>query len=92
MASARYEHSATLLSSGKVLVAGGRTGSAATSLPTAELYDPDAGTFAAVPGSMVESRRVHTSTLLSGGNVLTVGGKNQNNTSRPTAELYVPGM
>ena len=90
MASARYEHSATLLSSGKVLVAGGRTGSAATSLPTAELYDPDAEAFAADPGSMVESRRVHTSTLLSGGNVLTVGGKNQNNTSRPTAELYVP--
>src|SRR5450755_1349289 len=45
MTSARYNHTATLLPNGKVLIAGGTNGS--TFLNTAELYDPASGTFTA---------------------------------------------
>src|SRR2546426_3039919 len=50
MSTARYAHTATLLSSGKVLVAGGIDASGAP-LASAELYDPAAGTWSTT-GSM----------------------------------------
>src|SRR5262249_60178611 len=53
----RSGHTATLLNSGKVLIAGGGYGVADTS---AELYDPATGTFAATAGSMTEARIYHT--------------------------------
>ena len=40
MVVARYEHDATLLNNGKVLITGGLDPG-----PTAELYDPETGTF-----------------------------------------------
>lgn len=82
----RSGHSATLLNTGKVLVAGGALGN---SDPTAELFDPSTGTFAAT-GSMTEARIRHTATLLdvSGaprfGQVLILGP------SDSTAEVYNP--
>ncbi len=70
MAVVRYNHTATLLGNGKVLVAGG---SALTALSSAELYDPPTGSFAAT-GSMSGARNNHTATLLVDGRVLAVGG------------------
>jgi hypothetical protein len=64
MSHLREGHTATLLPSGKVLVAGG-AGSSAT-LSSAELYDPLTGTWTAT-GSMVASRQFHTATLLPSG-------------------------
>jgi multimeric flavodoxin WrbA len=68
----RGGHTATLLSNGKVLVAGG---SDSNSLPlaSAELYDPAAGTFAAT-GSMNTNRVNQSATLLNNGTVLVAGG------------------
>ena len=68
---ARWEHTGTLLTSGKVLIAGG-LGSVV--LASAELYDPTAGTFMAT-GSMTEARAFQTATSLSTGKVLIVGGQ-----------------
>lgn len=81
MAVTRVFHTATLLSNGKVLVAGGHDASA-------ELYDPTSGTFAAT-GGMSVGRNSHTATLLANGKVLIAGGQN---VSGPlaTAELYDP--
>ena len=62
-------HTATLLLSGQVLVAGGYAG---RSLSSAELYDPASGTWTAT-GSMVDPRFAHTATLLSSGQVLVAG-------------------
>jgi YD repeat-containing protein len=96
MTVARQDHTATLLSTGKVLVAGGRsTSTGTTGLASAELYDPTTGTWAAT-GSMTGGRWSHTATQLNtnsntttSGKVLISGGLN-GTTSQNTAQLYSP--
>jgi hypothetical protein len=77
--------STTLLTSGKVLVAGGRLPA-----PTAavELYDPATGAWTAA-ASMVAPRYGHTATLLPDGRVFVVGGTQAAMTSS-LAEIYDP--
>ncbi|HYT62221.1 MAG TPA: kelch repeat-containing protein, partial [Haliangiales bacterium] len=85
----RTTQTATLLSNGKVLAAGGHV-SAAGSTSTCELYDPATGTWTAT-GAMATARGNHTATLLLNGKVLVVGGHNRNTASAvATAELYDP--
>jgi hypothetical protein len=84
---ARYNHTATLLPDGKVLVAGGCSGSSCMS---AELYDPNAGTWSAT-GSMTAARVFHTATLLQSGRVLVAGGCSDCMIPLGSAELYDPG-
>ena len=60
-------HTATLLPTGQVLVAGGQGGG------SAELYDPATGRWAAT-GSMGTALSSHTATLLPSGQVLVAGG------------------
>jgi N-acetylneuraminic acid mutarotase len=80
---------ATLLTNGKVLVAGGDDTS---NNPTAiaELYDPSTGVWAAT-GSMTIPREDHTATLLPDGTVLVVGGRVEFCLTTSSAELYDPG-
>jgi hypothetical protein len=92
MTDSRELHTATLLSNGKVLVVGGADsfpdGSAAMgAVKTAELYDPSSGSFIAT-GSMATARVYHTATLLTNGNVLVVGGFDNNGEPLATAEIY----
>jgi len=76
MTTPRRGFSVTRLPDGKVLVAGGeadlRTGNP-VELASAELYDPDTGTWTRT-GSMAATRFGHTATLLSNGEVLVAGG------------------
>ena len=71
MIATRAYQTATLLGDGRVLIAGGGTGT--SSLSSAELYDPVAGRFTAT-GSLVQPRTYQTATLLTDGRVLLVGG------------------
>src|SRR5438132_14275768 len=75
----RRGHSATLLPSGKVLVAGGYTVANAIEAST-EIYDPATGQWS--PGPAMSRQRVgQLAILLPGGRVLVFGGRNLNNTS-----------
>jgi hypothetical protein len=65
------DHTATLLPTGKVLIAGGWAGNTPTA--EAELYDPSSRTFAPT-GAMTVRRAGQTATLLPSGKVLFVGG------------------
>jgi WD40 repeat protein len=87
MITPRSGHTATLLPSGKVLVAGGESGNVA--MASAELFDPGTGTWTAT-GSMVTPRLGHTATLLPNGKVLVAGGATPGLGALASAELYDP--
>jgi hypothetical protein len=89
MQTARAQHTATLLPSGKVLVAGGDTYSNGLVKAAAELYDPNTGTWTAT-GSMTTLRAQHTATLLGNGMVLVIGAEIGDDIQAST-ELYDPG-
>jgi hypothetical protein len=67
---ARDFHTATLMASGRVLVAGGTDG---RDLFVTELYNPTTGSWSQV-GSLEQMREQHTATLLADGRVLVTGG------------------
>jgi hypothetical protein len=71
---ARAAHTATTLSSGRVLIIGGMAAGGAA-LATVELFDPTTNTIQPF-GSLAEPRAGHTATLLSDGRVLIAGGYN----------------
>jgi uncharacterized repeat protein (TIGR01451 family) len=90
MQTERRLFTATLLSNGQVLVAGGvvcASGQSCNVLYTAlaELYDPVSGAFSPT-GSMTLARSEHTATLLANGSVLVTGGDNFG--PHATAELF----
>jgi N-acetylneuraminic acid mutarotase len=85
LAATRYNHTATLLPSGKLLIAGGYNGT--SYLSSAELYDPTTNIWTSV-GSLTAARNLHTASLLPSGQVLVTGGNN--GASISSAELFDP--
>jgi Kelch motif len=80
---------ATLLRSGKVLIAGGNT--TATATRSTELYNPATDTFSAGP-RMVHARYGATATLLPNGEILIAGGNDGSSVSNAlnSTEFYNP--
>ena len=91
MLEGRINHSATLLPGGKLLVAGGIDSviDAGAASASAELYDPNTGTWT-VTESMAVARSGFTATLLGDGTVLVAGGAVSGG-ALASAELYDPG-
>ncbi len=90
LSESRSQHTATLLPSGQVLVAGGQyTIGASTNRSSAELYDPDTGTWSPA-ATMSTPRALHTATPLPSGKILVAGGRigPSGTAVLATAEIY----
>ena len=81
---ARRDHTASILSNGKVLVTGGFDNNA---LNSAELYDPSSKMWTTT-GAMITARRYHTATILTNGKVLVFGGTDSSGYLK-SAEVFV---
>lgn len=91
MNQARIGHTAVLLFTGKVLVAGGYVSPASpTGIPHTEEYDPDTETWSDDGSSLGTGRFKHTATLLPDGRVLVTGGFD--NSALKSAEVYGSGI
>lgn len=91
MPQVRALHTATLLPSGQILLAGGTNGPSV--LRTATLFDPSTEEFTDTATPMSEVRDLHTATLLPNGRVLLAGGFTTNAASTGstrTTEIYYP--
>jgi len=88
LTTARASHTATLLPSGRILVAGG-LGSDGKALASAEVYNPATGTWSAT-GALSTARSSQTATLLVDGTVLAAGGTSVDGTPLALAEVYDP--
>ncbi len=84
----RYDHTATRLPGGDLLIAGGNDGKRA--VRHLEIYAADEGRFTPARRPMLVARQQHSATMLEGGAILLVGGA-QGRAAR-YAERYIPSQ
>lgn len=92
LATARNDHTASLLPDGRVLIVGGWSGSvttgggySGTAVAASEIYDPATGTFS-VTAPLATGRARHAAATLNDGKILIVGGSNSRDPSKQVAE------
>jgi hypothetical protein len=90
---ARFEHTATMLSDGRLFVVGGRyldlgSGDSDRYFRSVEIYDPASRTWAAGP-AMQRARSGHSATLLRDGRLLVAGGDVRADGSMPDPALEI---
>jgi hypothetical protein len=100
MVQPRAFHTSTVLQDGTILVAGGISGATdATSLATAEIYDPKTNAFSFIsggancpgaPGCMLAAASERTATRLANGKVLITGGSDVHGGCLSLGEVYDP--
>jgi N-acetylneuraminic acid mutarotase len=82
----RYQHTATLLSNGSVLITGGADGGVGVAAGTTEIYNPATNSWSP-GGTLLAARESHTASLLPSGRILLAGGTGPTTSS---SELYDP--
>ena len=91
LGTARFGDTATVLNSGKVLIAGGAD-STGTPTNTAVVFDPATNTTTATTNNMSSPRMFHSATSLSDGTVLLAGGASDSDVDlTPSGDVYDPG-
>lgn len=90
LGTARAFATATLLQSGKVLIAGGLDDTFSTALRSAELYDPATNTFSPTAGSLNGDHVSASATLLPDGRVLIAAGADSSFSPQSGAEIFDP--
>ena len=88
MTAVRFGATATLLTNGQVLIAGGQS-STGSQMNSADLYNPATDTFTATTGSLGTARYDAAAMLLANGSVLIAGGTGS--ATLNSAELYSAG-
>jgi len=83
----RWDHTATLLADGRILITGGRDDTGI--LAFAEIFDPATETFTTLANAMTTPRAGHTATLLPDGQVLILGGQTASG-AVASAEVFSP--
>jgi hypothetical protein len=89
MTTGRSGHIATLLADGKVLIV---PGSESDGWDSAEIYDPDAGSFTPTNWRIIDGMIAGTANLLPNGRVLTTLAVQECDLLSTTAESYDPAM
>lgn len=93
MTYSRYNHTATLLPDGRVLILGGETtedvGTGNDQVPAAELYNPVTGTFTTWT-NLALPRSSHAVTLLNNGKLWLTGGFRSSGLATNRTELFDP--
>lgn len=87
LTTARYAHTATLLSDGRVLVVGGKN-TAGDSLTDVTIYDPATNTWADDALDLTDARADHTTVSLRTGKVLVMGGESKELVSEVSTIVY----
>ena len=96
LAQARYDHTATLLPDGRVLVVGGAVlwgtnwNDPGAILSSVEIYDPAGDTWSPLP-PLRQARVDHTATLLPDGRIFVTGGSPALDTYLDSAEILELG-
>jgi hypothetical protein len=89
MSTARNSATATLLTDGRVLIAGGRD-SAGNILASTDIYDATTNSFVASPPSMFSAHNSGMAALLPNGKVLIAGGSDSTGQATAATELFDP--
>src|SRR5205807_456804 len=87
--SPRAFHTATLLTDGRVLIAGG-VGTNGRISKRIDLYDPRQKNVSRATGELASARQNHAATLLSDGRVLFTGGNNDSRNALSIPEVFDP--
>jgi len=90
MTTGRVGCTATLLSDGRVLLAGGFDSWRTDGQNTAECFDPSTASFTPLAGTMSALRTGHTATVLMDGRILLAGGCSNSVINPIRAELFDP--
>ncbi len=88
MSDTRMDHTATLLTNGRVLLVGGWSSVKGSTVASADIFDPSVNSFTQV-ASVPVSRHEHTAILLPGGTVLVCGGLEWNTIQQTLNSSYV---